>query len=140
MRSPVRIRVAAPDTPDTRKSVGALAFFEALCTPIKGVGSCYSRRGAGFFARRKNPVRIPHRRSASSFARRRCGYLRSVNTRACFQAPDTPDTRKSVGALAFFEALCTPKLFLNYLFYNQNSQLYNILSALSTFMTLLYRF
>ena len=34
MRSPVRIRVAAPDTPDTRKSVGALAFYGDFCFPF----------------------------------------------------------------------------------------------------------
>ena len=63
MRSPVRIRVAAPDNPEVNPS--GLWFFYSFFRPtvgtaLSGVGrSCYSRFAPSSASLMQNPVRIP---------------------------------------------------------------------------------
>ena len=87
MRSPVRIRVAAPDNPEAIAS--GLWFFIGFCGTSVGVlflfgviGSCYSRFGTRSVTCHGIRFAYPARRSTSSLVRRRAWVSSpSANTR-----------------------------------------------------------
>ena len=98
MRSPVRIWVAAPNNPEVLKTLGALAFYTAVCTPYLTERGCLELLPT--LCTRYLPWQIPVRISALLADTRSRGIAKGeISSPLVNTWVNNPKARKTLGAL-----------------------------------------